>query len=583
MLEEEPVMNDRNRLLTISLLCAVILLLTTACSGVSQPDISYNPEKLVFSGEKAFKVEGEFVNQFPNRHSGQENNTKAAAWLHDQFTGMGLSCRYDDWEVINYSELTPLRNVICELPGESDQEILVIAHHDQSPDTIYGADNDGSGIAIMLQLAEIFASEQKLPYKMVFLSSDGEEYGMLGSRRYVQTHPDHSQIIAGISLDNLGKYFYDGLDMFGRGQFRRYGVLWLQILAQESAKAAGDLWIPQINSSLDQVLYQTVPISFMDQGPLVAVGIPAVGFAGHVPPEYSEEHWNTYHTPLDTMEIQSPDTLHQVGRITEATLRQLLSMDTFPQESGPYVYLEGSRQVFKGVPLWAIFIGFVALFFIGSIRAGQQAALKRHSGWRNTAVHFLGLWLPLLASIILLYIFVEVGLMDKWELYPSQAKGEPLFNPKWPAVILWIIGLTVFLWLGRKLASRFSGEIDASVPRIKNLALLIIGLSAVYILLANPFSLLLMVPVLFWFLIAGRRGVGKSFDVLFFLLGGLIVYVLFYFFGFVILRNGLNVLWYVMMMFSCGMVSFKSAIAITAIIAAGLSMVVNPAQQTRTV
>jgi hypothetical protein len=173
-----------------------------------------------------------------------------------------------------------LRNVVCELAGESPQQILVVAHHDQSPDTIQGADNDGSGIAILLQLAKIFASEPTPRYSLVFVSTDAEEYGMIGCKRYVDTHPDTRQIIAGISLDNLGKEFYNGVELSPIGQFRNYGPIWLLLGAREAARAGGDLWVPKLCGPFDQVLNQAVPVSFMDQGPMVAAGIPALGFAG---------------------------------------------------------------------------------------------------------------------------------------------------------------------------------------------------------------------------------------------------------------------------------------------------------------
>ena len=54
-----------------------------------------------------------------------------------------------------------------------------------------------------------------------------------------------------------------------------------------------------------------------------------------------------------------------------------------------------------------------------------------------------------------------------------------------------------------------------------------------------------------------------------FLLGGLVVYGLIYVFGF---------LWYLLNMFSVRMLSFASAGVITAILAAGLSLVVKPPQ-----
>lgn len=107
--------------------------------------------------------------QFPYRHSGMPNNKLAAQWIRDRLTGFGLECSIDEWEVINYSKPVLLRNAVCKLPGASPREIVIAAHHDQSPDTIYGADNDGSGITILLQLAEIFASEGTPAYTLVFV------------------------------------------------------------------------------------------------------------------------------------------------------------------------------------------------------------------------------------------------------------------------------------------------------------------------------------------------------------------------------------------------------------------------------
>jgi hypothetical protein len=460
--------------------------------------------------------------------------------------------------------------------------MLIAAHHDQTPDTIYGADNDGSGIAIMLQLAEIFASEGKLPYTLVFLSTDGEEYGMLGSRRYVQTHPDTEDIIAGISLDNLGKKWSNGMKVELIGQFRRYGSIWPVLAAQGAARAAGDLWVPQARSLIDQILDQAVPISFMDQGPMVAAGIPALGFATSYAPDASELVWETYHTQEDTVDTLSPAALHQSGRIAEALIRQLLSMETYPRERGPYLYLSGRNQVLRGVPLWAVFVGFAAVFFVGSYAVSGGLSIETLAAWRGALPHYLSLWLPLLASVLLLYAFVAVGLMDKYHLYPATAKGQQLFEPRWPAVAGYVVGLAVLLGVGRWLAGRYYLHATAPAYRAtKGLALAAVGLAGVYVLLISPFSLLFFVPLLFWLLIGGRTGVARAIDIVLFLLGGLLVYVLFYFFGFLILRNDWAVLWYLQMMFSIRTISFPTATAITAIVGAGLSMVVPAPTESR--
>ena len=57
---------------------------------------------------------------------------------------------------------------------------------------------------------------------------------------------------------------------------------------------------------------------------------------------------------------------------------------------GPYLYFENTNQVLRGVPLWAIFIGFVGLFFIGSIWVDRGPLREKLRGWWNVLPHFLG-------------------------------------------------------------------------------------------------------------------------------------------------------------------------------------------------
>lgn len=548
----------------------------SACAVKPDVQMSYDPGTLRFSGDRAMELEREFVTRFPNRHSGQPNNRLAMEWLIAKLTDLGWSCRIDEWEIINYSRPVALNNAVCRLPGKSDREILVVAHHDQAPTTIQGADNNGSGVAILLHLAEVFANENPLHYTLVFAFTDAEEYGMIGSRRYVETHPNLQQIIAGISLDNLGRTYYDGVKMELVGQYDGYGALWLALTAREAARAAG-LWDVYLRSTFDQVTDQAAPVSLMDQGPLVAASIPAIGFAGHFPESYADENYRLWHDPDDTLDYQSANVLGKSGLTAEALIRQLLSMDKFPKSFSPYLYFDSSGQVLQGLPLWLIFCGFVIIFFLGSLLGGKTSIQEKLLGWRFALPHFLGLWMPLLASIILLYVFVWVGLMDRYHAYPATTKDPALLHPRWPAVILFLLGLGVFFYLGRRLVrDDVNSTKHATHIQIMSLSMFIIGLSGVYVLWLNPFALLFFVPLLFWLLIAGRRGVGKILDLLLFLLGGLVVYALIYVFGFITLRYNLAFLWFMMNMFSIRMISFPTAAMITAIIGAGLALVVNP-------
>jgi hypothetical protein len=568
-------MTNNNLYIFLGILCLILVL--SACAPAPEVTAQYDPAEIRFSGDRAYAIEDEFVTNYTSRVSGSEESRLAVEWLRDQLASSGWTCEVDEWETVIYSETVELRNVVCRLPGASDQEILVLAHHDIAPTTVQGADNDGSGVAILLHLAEIFAAEGTPQYTLVFLADDAEEFGMVGSRRYVETHPNPEKIIAGISLDNLGRTYYQDMHTELVGQYEGYAPIWIGLAAREAAQAAGTDWDVILKGPIDQVLNQAITISLTDQGPINAAGVPAIGFGAGVPAEFSDIHYECWHHPCDNMDFQSPASLEQSGIITEALIRQLLAMETFPEGSGPYLYFDGSGQIFSGLPLYIIFIGFVSIFFVGSYFTHRESLGGKTRGWLKAFPHFLGLWLPLVASILLLYLFVAVGIMQEFTSYPGTTKDFSQLNPNWLTVVLFLTGMGLFFFFGRWLVRRFAG--DATAPEfgtIKSLAFLIIGLISVVILIIDPFALIFFIPVLFWFFIRGRKGAGRILDVLLFLLGGLMIYALIYFFGFLILRYEFVFLWYFISAISTGMFSFIDVAAGAAVMAAGLSMIVNP-------
>ena len=145
------------------------------------------------------------VTRFPDRASGYANNHLAALWIQERMSTAGWDCALDEWEIVNYSKPTPLNNVVCKLPGNSDREILVIAHLDQAMTTVQGADNDAAGIAMLMHLGEIFAEEKPLPYTLVFVATDTEEYGMIGSDSTCRAIPDPKNIITASPWITLGE------------------------------------------------------------------------------------------------------------------------------------------------------------------------------------------------------------------------------------------------------------------------------------------------------------------------------------------------------------------------------------------
>lgn len=133
------------------------------------------------------------------------------------------SCPYVQWFFAQPEDTVRSLNVIARLPGSDPVlrgEYLVIgAHFDHvgirtavAGDSIYnGADDNGSGTAGVLELAEAFASLATPPRRSIlFVLFSGEERGLLGSRYFVVSEEAPiGQVVAMINLDMIGRNWTD--------------------------------------------------------------------------------------------------------------------------------------------------------------------------------------------------------------------------------------------------------------------------------------------------------------------------------------------------------------------------------------
>ena len=79
-----------------------------------------------------------------------------------------------------------IRNVIAIIPGDPAQKALLLnAHYDSTP-TGPGASDDGIGVAVMLEVADVLRRERS-DRPIFLLFNEGEEYGLNGAAAFAQS------------------------------------------------------------------------------------------------------------------------------------------------------------------------------------------------------------------------------------------------------------------------------------------------------------------------------------------------------------------------------------------------------------
>lgn len=173
----------------------------------------------------------------------------------------------------------------------------------------YGADDNASGVAAVLEIAEYLVSLHRqdrlsLERDLVFAAWSGEEMGLLGSKHFVTTlrqalgNPDHlrSAISANLNLDMIGR-FDEKLIVNGVGSSK----VWPREIERRNAPVGLPLVIA------DDPYLPTDATSFYVQG------VPVLSF-------FTGVHGD-YHTPRDTPDLLNYDDMVRITRFVAMVAR----------------------------------------------------------------------------------------------------------------------------------------------------------------------------------------------------------------------------------------------------------------------
>jgi aminopeptidase YwaD len=245
-------------------------------------------------------------------------------------------------------EYASTRNVIMILPGEDEnlknEYIIMGAHFDhlgmggpgsgsRALDTIgihHGADDNASGVSMMLELARKFAKTPgSHPRSIICLSFSGEEEGLLGSKHFTdQPGIDLTKVNAMINLDMVGR-----LNETNN----------LQISGVGTAEGLKKLVYSKSDTTLIKLTLSDEGYGPSDHSSFYGKNIPVLFY-------FTGAHLD-YHTPSDTWDKINYKGMAEVSKLVFPVARELASSKTrlVFKESGPKA--ETTRTYRKGVTL----------------------------------------------------------------------------------------------------------------------------------------------------------------------------------------------------------------------------------------
>ena len=214
-----------------------------------------------------------------------------------------------------------LHNVVALLPGSdpelSKQVVVVGAHYDhigvgKRARVGYGADDNASGTAALLQVAAAFKGSA--PRRTIlFASFSAEEDGLVGSRELVSALPvPREQVVAMVNMDMLGVGPKNAVSCMG---FKQNPGMKKVVTRANRLGRTGLRRITEVN---DPGLFQR-----SDHHSFHVAGIPVVFFLEDYPMEKNKD----YHTWRDTADSIDPEKIAASARLAFLTTWILANED----------------------------------------------------------------------------------------------------------------------------------------------------------------------------------------------------------------------------------------------------------------
>lgn len=379
----------------------------------------------VFSAGRAFQHVTEVGRE---RHvAGSAAGDRVRDYIVSTLAGFGLRPEIQDTTGVIAGKINDagvaahVRNVIAMVPGTaSTGRVILVAHYD-SAQVSYGANDDGAGVATMLETARAIARGPAPRNDVVFVFTDAEETGMAGAEAFVNLHRLGRDPAVVLNLEARGSSGPVVMFQTSDGNGRLIDVF---------AHAPHP-----VGTSVAVEVYRLLP-NDTDLTPFLAHDRFAGLNSSYIDGSYA------YHTSVDRPEAMSRASLQHHGDNALALTRSLGRADLHPlirpATDATYFPLPGFLMRYPGWLVWPLAV--LALLAVGAL-----AELSRRRGlttWPRTVAGMGLAVVPLLGAAVAAHV-LWLGLAALRPSYTTMIEpGRPeLFR-------LAVVALTFAVLLG---------------------------------------------------------------------------------------------------------------------------------------
>jgi Zn-dependent M28 family amino/carboxypeptidase len=308
----------------VAALSVAVLMGCGGSEAAGRPDAAAGsaPHVVEFNGAKAMEyVRAQLA--FGARVPGTAAHRQAGEWLVREFGARADTVIQQTWtHTTADGKRLPMRNVLASFNPSATRRVLYVAHWDSRPMSekatdpsrralpVPGANDGASGVAILLALADILKAKPSA-IGVDLLLVDGEDWGdfdsntdvLIGSRYFAANLPDPDYNPEfGIVWDMVGKP--DAQFLYESNSVRAAPDIVQRVWGTAAAIGHGAYFPTREYGAIMD-----------DHVPLIEVGLRVI--------DVIDLDFAHHHTPEDTEDKVSPQTLQVVGDVALAVIRRM--------------------------------------------------------------------------------------------------------------------------------------------------------------------------------------------------------------------------------------------------------------------